>query len=270
MPFKVSYFWKQQSELEGGWSENFWMAGTDAAAAETQALAARNLMNQIKGYGAWCPRIRFSDPAVFRSGYNKRIPGAAPAAGAAAQSADYPTTKWLLKMKGATTTVSQWFGGVEDLSVEFGAINRAAVTITRDFARLKALMVGPGSLFRIRVLDPTVLAIPILSVDPATGLVTVGAHNFLTTNKVRISRVNGVTAANGIWRVIVPLNSTNTFNLAGWIPQTTPFAKSPSATVRLQSYTYQQLADMTIERATSHKVGRPTDLLGGRRKTRKR
>jgi hypothetical protein len=270
MGFRVSFFWKQQAELEGGWSENYWADGVTSTQLVTYATTLRNLFNQVKGFGVWCPKFRISNPDVFRSGFNTRFPGAAPATGAADRSADYFTTKWQIKQRCSAGTVTQWFGGCEDISIVRASLDRASTAISRNWADVVAELQGAGRPWRLRMLDPTVLPIPVLTINPETGLVTVGAHNFLTNDRVRISRINGLTDANGIWRVINATSSTTSFSLAGWIPSTQVYSKSPSAQVRLQKYAYQSITNISLERATSHKVGKPTDLLGGRRKKRKK
>lgn len=270
MAWRASFFWTRQAELLGGWSENFWMDGVDKTGAVAACTALRAEFFQNKGYGVVCPRFRLSDPAVFRSGFDTKVVGAVAGTGSVDFSADYVSTKWLLKMVGDTATVSQWYGGVEDLSVQFGALNRSSSGISVGFARIKALMTANAGPWRVRVLNPAVLAIPVQRIDPVTGLVTVGAHNYLTGQRVRVARINGLTDANGIWRVTVPASSTTTFSLDGWLPSAQVMIKSPSAQVRLQTYVYQHINDIRIERATSHKVGRPTQLLGGRRRKKKK
>lgn len=272
MAFRVSFFWKQQVALEGGWSENFWNNGSDYGAVLTRALDLRTAMIAVKGNSPFCPRFRISDPAIFRSGKNTRIAGAAPGPNLAADfSADYPTTKWLLKLTGSTATVNQWFGGIRDESVNQGGfLNRANPSVSQQFPAFAALLTNPALGWSVRVLNPAVLPIPILGINPTTGLVTVSAHNYLNDQVVRISRVRGLTEANGLWRVIIPPSSTTTFTLAGWVPSEQVYTKSPAANVRLQTYIFQPISLAQIDRATSHKVGRPTELLGGRRKTRRR
>jgi hypothetical protein len=86
---------------------------------------------------------------------------------------------------------------------------------------------------------------------------------------VRIKGYQIPRGINAVWRATVL--TADTVQLNHWIAPTNPnvvaFGKNP--TIRKQVYTYVSITGARIVRATSHYTGKPTELLGGRRRTRR-
>jgi hypothetical protein len=266
MPFKVSFFWDQQTSLLGGWSENFWNTLASIAEVKPKADALRVAMSDYKGNPTYCPRYRISDTVVFRNAETFTT-GSLPIAPFPANDADYPTTKVQLVL-GASNgrKTSQWFGGVRDTDVSSsGNWNPEPLSNTRLAAIANILATGANG-WAIRVLDPAVLPVTIISINGTTGVVTTAANTIPDQARVRIKGVQGMTVANGIWRV--QKLSDTTFQLNGWIPTSQLFGKG-NPTIRNQVYTFLTIATVKMPRSTSHRVGKPGGLLGGRRKRRK-
>jgi hypothetical protein len=106
----------------------------------------------------------------------------------------------------------------------------------------------------------------------ATGIVTAPAHGLGAFGAIVSVRIKGYQIPRGInavWRATVL--TADTVQLNHWIAPTNPnvvaFGKNP--TIRKQVYTYVSITGARIVRATSHYTGKPTELLGGRRRTRR-
>jgi hypothetical protein len=267
MPFKVTIFWAQQTSKLGGWTENYWntLAGfTDVAPKASQlALSWFN----YKGNPTYYQDIRLTDVDNFR---NTRLMGVSsnPATVTDATDADYPTTRGLLLLASANTPpgrTRQWVGGLRDRDVtNSGRWNPVPASVSLINA-IVAQLTSPGNGWAVRVLNPANALVDIININGTTGIVTTAPSPVLSGQRVRIKGVRGMTVANGIWKV--DKLTDGSYQLRGWVPTTLPFLAG-NPTMRLQSYVYQSIASATIVRTTSHRVGKPTALLGGRRRKR--
>jgi hypothetical protein len=265
MPFRVAFFWKQQSTLEGGWTENYWNTGASFTDVGVRAEALRVAWTTYKGNPTYCPQLRISDTNTFRN-TELVFTGGNPQTISPATDADYPTTKGLMVLRSAQgLKTRQWAGGLRDRDVLGSGKWNPASSSVAVINVVWGLLTSPANGWAIRVLDPTVLPVVILSINAATGVVTTAANTIPDNARVRIKGVKGLTTANGIWRV-TKLSDT-TFQLQGWVPSTAVMTKG-NGTIRNQVYVFQSIAAVDIVRTTSHRVGKPAGLLGGRRRRR--
>jgi hypothetical protein len=278
VPFRVTYFFELQGDRLGGWSENFWnnSASFDSLLPKAQELGGRLII--AKGGGVLWTRTRISVPGSPRNTItliNNPARQSGPMDLTSVNAPDYQVTKWLLQLAGpkppstqpgGNTTV-QWIGGVTDRSI-IGAYLQPAAVIGSLFPQVVSRLTNSGNNWCIYVLNPTIGPIPVVSINPTTGLVTCGsAINFPNGSLVRVSRIHNLTAANGLWRVTVnPIDNTQ-FTLNNWKAQTNVMDVSPKANVRWQTYSPLQIQGASVVRSSNHKVGRPTGQFGGRAKT---
>lgn len=274
MAFRVSIRLTQLAGSKtGGWSENFWNSNSDLTALLPIAQALRNEIWNITGVQTVVPSARISNPDTFRQVQLVEYPTEATATAGALADSDYPSAALLLKLfaPGPYTTL-QWLRGIPDSIITRGGTYTPQAKpgyLNKMAAFLTVLMTGTNG-WSIRALDRAVLAKPVTGVNLTTGIVTIPSHGFGgagSLHKVRIKGFKVPKGLNAVWNVTVLDGSTVQLNF--YTPPTTtvvPFGKAPTA--RLQQYTYVPIQTASIVRATSHYTGRPTELLGGRRRTR--
>lgn len=279
MPFRVTYFFELQGDRLGGWSENFWnnSASVDALLPKAQDLGGRLIIS--KGGGVLWTRTRISVPGSPRNTVtliNNPARQSGPFDLASVNAPDYQVTKWLLQLAGPKppanqpggNTTLQWIGGTTDRSVISAYLQPGAV-IASLFPQAIARLTNSANNWCVYVLNPAIPAIPVVSVNPTTGVVTCGGPiNFANGALVRVSRIHNLTAANGLWRVTVNPSDNTQFTLNNWTVQTNIMGPSPKANVRWQTYAPLQIQGATVVRSSNHKVGRPTGQFGGRKRTR--
>jgi hypothetical protein len=97
-------------------------------------------------------------------------------------------------------------------------------------------------------------------------VITITAHGFTDLDLVRISRVRGDPRSNRVWRI--NRIDTDTFSLIGWVELAVAFPYLGGGTAVAQVYSFRPIVQAEVVRATSHRTGRPSGLLGGRRRRR--
>lgn len=264
--FHVSLSWQQQVDRVGGWTENFWNNLDSQAAVYTKTIGLIHSLFNLKGNPAFCPRFRISEVGKFRSAKpykTQQLPGNSVGPDTAS---DYPTTKLQVKFTGSTIqATTQWLGGLRDRDFSGGGFWLPQGASVNFWNSLVTTLTTIGNGWNIYVLDPSVVPFNITAIDPATGIVTTVGANILDQAKVRVKGVRGLTTANGIWRVTKVADQQ--YRLQGWVSTTQPMTKS-NASIRAQIYAGQPISKVEAIQSTSHKVGKPTGLLGGRRKRR--
>lgn len=278
MPFKVSFFYKQQSSRLAGWSENFWNSLVDWSAVKAQADVLRPLLDKLHGAQAYCAHIRFTqlDGAtgipLFRYVENQVLVGSGPRDTATYGDADYPTTALLFELFNAQTKrTKQWIRGIDDDQISNSGNFKVAKDFQKSFDAMKAQLIVAANGWSLRMLKAANANKDVTKLEVATGEVTVPAHGFGAngaTIRVRIKGFQSPTAVNKIWRAVVKDVDTITLSFAGELVGQTVKAIQPKA--RLQTYELLGCSNAQILRSSSHYTGRPIDLFGGRRKTRRR
>lgn len=275
MAFRVSIRNVQQvGPKTAGWSDNFWTQISELSAADTKTRELAAALNLVVGNQTLVPSARISNPDSFRQVQLINIPGAVVGTTSGYDS-DYASTALLLKLTapGPYTTL-QWIRGVPDSIITQGGkyTPSALAGFTTRLNSFLGLLTSSANLWSIRALSRSVLPTPITGIALQTGIVTAPAHGLGAAGAIVQVRIKGFKVPEGlnrVWRATVLTDST--FQLNFYTPPLdttlTPFGLNP--TVRKQTYTYVQIAGAEIVRATAHYTGRPTELLGGRRRTRR-
>jgi hypothetical protein len=264
-PFRVSFFFTQQGDRLGGWSENYWSNLSSVAGVQAAAMTLQQALWQTKGNGVNAPYIRISQVGAFRSAFIVNTNLTSVPLGNAAD-ADISTTALLLLLTGPVPyTARQWLRGIYDNAVTLaGHYNPSAgyaTVINNLFTTLSQASNG----WVLRNLNQANLKQLITAVT-LPGVVTVPGHGFATGQVIRISRTGGITGLNGTWHITVI--DANTFQLIGVPAGGFVGRYTKSGTAQLQTYLYQAITGGSVLRATKHNVGRPFGQLTGRRKRR--
>lgn len=266
MPFRVSYFYKQQADLLNGYSLNLWNNNADLSAAQA---AAEDLVGPILGMigaQAQMNTIRISDVDRFRSVVKVRYGDRPPLPPSNDTDSDYPDTAALLKLEAAGGyTTFCWLRGLRDASFNQGGQWHPTAEQTKLLKNFFAKLSSTSAGWVLKRQDKGQPKADISAVTTA-GVVTAPAHPFVTGNKVRISRARGTfVGLNKVWKVTKI--DADTFQLNGFVVQAGA-VYSGNGTAQKQVVVYLPISKASIERATSHRCGRPFGLRSGRRKRR--
>ena len=264
-PFRVSFFWTQQADRLGGWSENFWNNLTSFSAAQTAALALQTALWNSKGNGVLGPYIRISQVGNFRSAQVINTNLTSTATGASSD-ADYPTTALLLFLASTQPYFSrQWLRGNPDNQVSSGGHFTPTAGYVTLINAITNILVTASNGWVLRNLNQG-SAKQLITAVTLAGVVTVPAHGFATGNTIRISRTGGIPGLNALWKITVI--DSNTFQLVGVPVGGFTGGYTKPGTAQLQSFIYQAITGGGIARASKHNVGRPFGQLTGRRRRR--
>lgn len=272
MAFKVTFFCTQQSTKTAGWTCNFWNTSADFAACKLRAEDLATYLNGIMGVGAVPVSIRMSEIGAFRRiEFSDLALPQLPLS--ATNDPDYPATALLLRLRTTTSalryTTRQWIRGIPDSDVRSSGRFQPIATHIRNYNAFKAQLLLATNSWAMRVLVKTT---PILDVDliTAAGVVTIPGHGYnalLVPRKVRISRAKNMAYANKVWRITNL--TTDTFQLVGWDPPASLGTYQGGGKSQAQLYDEIAFNEAEFVRATSHKTGRPSNVLSGRRRARK-
>lgn len=287
MAWRVSFFWTQQGDRLGGWSENYWsnLASYDAVVASARIL--RLALDNCKGVQTYCPRFRVTNTSVFRSGQTTIIAGAAAQTPGSASgdpspnASDYQGTKVLMRMffikNGQRLSTTQWFGGQNDSAIVSGGFYVQGSIGAQG--TLFALLGNPNAGWCVNSLVAPTTGGPIASIDPVTGTVTLPAGGTAPAPiagrlpRIRIQGVRGLLYANRVWNCILPGVATNpiSFVLQGWNPtqqQQVPMGQSNNPRFTNQAYALFPIQSVGFIRSSNHRIGRPPGQFGGKPKRR--
>jgi len=265
--FRVSFAFEQLSTKKPGWTENFHNSTTDVTIASARGETLRTLLVASKGTQTWCPKYRVSSLVNFRQVEPWYYRASGPTNSAAnPDDSDYPTSKIQLKLTGGGRTTTQWMGGILDSQINRGGFySPSGANVSAMNALFAHLRDGANGWCLYGLTNQP--RVPITAFAPATGVVTTAvAHALVNGDSVRISRAKGNTAINAVWSIT--LIDTTHFSLNFWEPSTTALTKS-KAQVQKQDYGLTQITAAKAGQASSHAVGRPTGLAGGKRKKKK-
>lgn len=271
--FHVSFFLQQRGDRTGGWTFNLWNQLTD----ETQlrfAIAAMGSAIQIgTGLGCNVLKARYSQAGSFRIADEFKFVFTTDIGTDHDDNADYQTTAVNLRLMGAGKyNVNVWLSGIKDGFVfDAGRLNPAYNT-SPSFQGIKTELTTPAKGWCLYALLKTRPKKLIESISN-TGLVKSTAHGLTSTvlgdptnPQVRVQRVKQNKYPNAIWS-IVRVDADN-FQLVGFDDPTPGGYKVKKAIVRPQVFGPVTIADVKPIRATSHRRGRPTDLLSGKAKAK--
>lgn len=287
MPFKVSYRLTLQSTKSAGWTMNFWHPTNDSTVAASRAKELAPLLWNMTGYGVLVPGYRISLVGGFRQVQNVAYPtgtsaGAAP--GGSGQS-DYPTSALLIKIFGSGGYYTeQWIRGLRDECLQNGGVYKAGNSVAFDacFKTFVDKLVSDG--WSLRVLDHSTQSFPVSNFNYALGTFQTSGNPLVSPASGSYVRIKGMgkgSPANGVWPItwVTPTPPGVPFaQINNWIPSTFVPTKPPKKPLCTQQvYIYPlisspggtpPLAAAEIVRGTSHKTGRPTEVLSGRRRSR--
>lgn len=270
MPFHVKFDWQQQSSKLGGWGMGFWNSLSDLSAATAKADALRDRINAITGIQVVCPSYSISDITTTRNVQNVVVNSLPGTNITPANDADYPSTALLLKVSASGNyKTEQWIRGIPDANISSSGRYNPQAQYANRMAAFFGELTSAGNGWSLYSLDKGRAKKVITALDVTTGIVTCPAHGFGaagSTLKVRVQGFQSPKAANKIWRIVVI--DPNTFQLSFWKPLTGVTVSGNNPLARPQTYTMLQITLAAIVRATSHYTGRPTGLLGGRRRRR--
>lgn len=267
--YRVQLRFQQQSTLLGGWTMNFWAqsASLDKVISDSDFLAT-TLSNTV-GAQTVIQGSRISTVGVSRQTLKRSFNfGGTPLV--ASTDADYPSTALqLVLVDTGGDRVLQWIRGIPDAVVSDSGRYNPTATFTRNLNSVFNALTASGQTFVLRNLVRTTPNLVISAINPTTGVTTVPSHGYGpagTVNYARIRGVRGLTYANKVWQFTVV--DANTLQLNFWAAQTDVIEPGGKPTCTLQVYGYNKIASASIQAVSSHRTGRPTGLLGGRRKRR--
>jgi hypothetical protein len=267
MPFRVSIFFAQQSDLASGWSENFWNTGTDLSSAKTAGDKLAHALNGFHGNQSVLTTMRISDPAKFRLVDITRYALAPLPPSRSDFGSDFQNTAGLLLLTGVGNYLTrQWLRGIPDGNIALGGKYSPLSGSVTAFNKVRGELVNATNGWGLRRQDRSTPKKVLQAISQA-GVCTVANHGYNTNDKIRISRAKGTFHVNGVWQVVAI--DANTFSLIGWVQPTIPGVYLGNGTCQLQSAVYVAVIDAKIDRATSHKTGRPFGLASGRRRVKK-
>lgn len=270
--YLVSFFQEQRGDRLGGWTFSLHNQQNDVTALIASINTMRARLEAFLGVGCGIVKARYSVLPGFRiadevlfSPPSTSDPGAW---SDKPSSADYQTSAVGLRLIGTGTyRVSQSVRGGRDRYISKAGRVDPALKIDPFFLELRAALSNTGQQWCLYVLDKFRPKVLIQAISSA-GVVSSNSHGFATNDKVRVQRVKQGKYPNKIWDIIKL--DDNSFQLSGFSdPVVGSFYYCRGAIARKQLYTAVGITDLKVVRATSHKTGRPTDLLSGKSKIRR-
>lgn len=270
MAFRVQMNWQQQSGRLGGWGESFWSSEAEASVVKVNADALNTLADAAKGIQVIPTSIRISDIAISRSAQNIPIV-VSPGTVTDSNDADYPSTALQLKFSGAGGyTTTQWFRGIPDTIIRNSGRYVPTPGYLKVIKPFLAALTNSANNWSMRCLNKGTAKKVVTNLTLDTGVITCPAHGYGPVGTVVTTRISGFSSPSGVnkvWRATVL--TADTLQLSFWQAITGVNVKGNNPTSRLQVYVLIQINKAEVVRATSHYTGRPTGLLGGRRRKRK-
>ena len=269
MPFHVKFNWQQQSSKLGGWSTNFWSSLEDLSQVRAKANDLRTLLNAVTGAQVLTPSFTISSVTAPRRIENVETPTTAVSV-TEATDADYPSTALFFKVYGAGGySTGQWLRGIPDQNISKSGTYQPAGLYALRMGSVFGALKNPSNGWALRALDKNTAEKVIDGVALATGIVSCPSHGYGAagaTLNVRLMGFSSPKILNKVWRITVI--DSNSFKLAFWQVPTETAVTGNNPVARAQVYTFVQIGEAKVIRASSHYTGRPTGLLGGRRRRR--
>lgn len=266
MPYRVSFRFNLASSRLGGWTENYWNAGGTLGDVSARAVLLLPSLTGCHGSQAYCSSYRVANATGTRDSQLFNVEGSGPLPPTVLNpDCDYPTTALQISLRragGSGTHV--WMRGLQDSVISNAGRYVPSGPFVPRFAQYVAQLTDTSAQWSLYKLDA---AQPRRLIDSVSllGVVTSPAHGFTGSNRIRIQRVANVPGVNRKWRIQVL--SADTYQLLNFVPYTPLPSNFGDGYAVEQVYLTSQIQDVSIVRSTSHRVGRPLDLLSGRRKT---
>lgn len=281
MAYKVIWRLQQNAGRRvGGWGFNMWSNAGDLGSCITATNALRNRIWDITGVGCKVPTARISVVGQQRQVTPLEYSAATGTGSDDDLQADYPSTALLLRMTAAQPSgpggfaeVRSWMRGIPDGLVRTGGVYSPGGTPgwIPKFQAFQAEITTASRGWSLRVLDQSQAKKVVSAVNLTTGVLTVTGHGYTSPDGIVSLRISGYiypSGLNRIWQVKILTADTLQLLYYSPPPEGTPVV-AKKASVRLQTYLYLAINGVSVLRATSHYTGRPTDLLGGRRRKKR-
>jgi len=267
--YRVSVFYEQRGDRQGGWTTNFWNVAGD----ETQLISAINdlveALQNLSGQGCNITKARYAVSPGFRVGdeilysYNSQLNTDQN------QNADYQTTAISVVLGSVTVggkyKVTIWLSGNQDRYVANGGRLQGAFAASARFKLAAKLLKDGVAGWQLNVKNKARLKRLVTAIS-ATGTVTAPNHGFDPAFSVVISNVHGTGRPRGSYAISNV--TTNTFDLVGYVGAVYPGVLTGRKVIaRSDTYTQVPIQTVVPKRATKHDRGRPTDMLSGKAKT---
>lgn len=272
---KVTLFSGMQGPRTTGWSTNYYYnTGADDAGPATVIEPAKTLFERQLGMcsGAASPiaiRVAVVDEprkvAVYQYSGELR-----PNAGQ-----DTPWQACLIKFSGSILGITSqiYLRGLSDAETQYTAGGLVGLTLSDRFEAYRLFLSGSGSKWGLWGLDKTQPKLPIWDVTIHQGKVEVipqDAPTYPSGTKVRIGKTLTNPNINGVWKMTIPDDNPEVFQLNGSNTSlTTMQYANPSgdAYYQKQLYQFDPMGTVSKGRLTSHKVSVP---FGSTRRSKKR
>lgn len=273
----VSIEYNQRDERLGGWTENFWNDAASAVEACERAKLLAQAMIDLHGDQTGYVKIHAqavpmgTDTSVAPD--SETIPFVRTGVGAPGQpiqtgDSDYPETSLYIAVYSGKKKTKQWIKGIEDGFVVQGIAQRNNPRLVDALAKFKGAITTNG--WQIRFLDPSKVKQKVVSIAQ-DGTITYLGDILGNGNRIRISGDTDSGYANKIWTVnVVTKDNVTTTKLIDFKPPLPFIPPGGNVFLRVQSYTKGKVDDVKIIYGSSHDIGRPTGLHGGRRKKAKK
>lgn len=275
MAFRVTVFFEQSGDKSGGWSMNFWNNTNDLSLMQPIAQRLVDRLDDMTGVETRPVSVRISEIGAFRRIFQFTPVVSPRGISTAPTTSDYVNTALLMKLGAAPSyQTRQWLRGIHDSVVVEGGKYRATAALMRRYTAFFTYLASGGDNWSLRVQSATAPNKDIEAISGA-GVVTITGHGFPATpvggtglTKVRITRCKGDFFYNGVWSI--KNVTTDTFSLVGWVApgDLQPYRGGGKAILQLPVLV--AINGGTFLRATSHKTGRPSNVLTGRRKKARR
>lgn len=264
--YRVNVFFQQRGDRTGGWTTNFWNNADDDATVRSRINKLAGKLNALAGKGCVVTKARYAVSPGFRIAdeilytYSDAL-GSDPA-----KMADYQTSAVGVQLTGVGKyKVAIWLSGQDDQAIQRAGRLDGSFKTDPLWADVVTLLKSGTEGWILNVLNKARPKKDITRVT-APNTFTCPAHGFDGSHRIRISRIKGVGRPTGLWKITNI--TTNTFDLVGYTIADPATLTIKNAIAREELFLTVAIADVIAKRATSHKRGRPTDLLGGRPKTR--
>lgn len=275
MAFRCTFFWVQQGDLLAGWGMSFYNNLASLTAVKAQCDALFPLLNQCTGANNYIPRYRISLAGAFRQTLNVKTGLSGGGAVTPSNQSTYAAVDVQIKltapfMLGVTYNVTEWLRGVRGAALGPAGAWTPSGPYASNFTALFAALTTVANGWCLNVLNKATVPTYGIGVNQTTGVISAPGHGVPVNGKPYRIRLKGCGFhhyLNNLWWVIAP--DANSLQIQQWtapaiiIPIT---GKNPSVT--LQTYVNPSIATVQTGITSSHKTGRPTGLLGGRRRTR--
>lgn len=263
--YHVSFGFSMNADYKGGWTENFWSRAGDKAMALKMSMKLKDVLIPVHGAQTSLDKLHISKADGTRALITKTFSDVDKSNGLSTEDSDIPNTKAQLKLaSGEDYLTTQWIGGIPDSAVQKGKLVQ-----DKDFLKaakkLFAHLADDGNLWGMRVLDGN-NEFGVIHNITNTGIVTIPGHGLANGDRVLISKVPDIADANGEWDI--ENVTADTFSLKNWGAAHAGPEAVQEGRAKKQNLIMVGITEAMFAKASSHKVGRPSDLSTGRRKSR--